>query len=216
MHLLIIGASGLIGSELLHRSLEEEGISKITIIVRKKIDIQSNKLHQIIFPKFGFETIKEIVFDTPVDISFCGLGTTIKKAGSKEAFRKVDYDYVLGFAKLVELQQIPALFVVTAMGAKENSRIFYSKIKGEVERDISKLSIPSIYFLNPSLLIGTRTDKRFGEELGTLVYKSIGVLLPNKIRNFMGTEVKDIINFLVLEFESKKPGVHRIQDWILK
>lgn len=213
MHLLIIGASGLIGGELLGNCLGNNDFDKITLIVRSKINLENQKLNQILIPEFSNEKILNTVLPTDIDIAFCGLGTTIRAAGSKGRFREVDYGFVVAFAKLISKNKVPTLFIVSALGASASSNVFYSKTKGEMERDVSTLSIRNLYFLKPSLLIGERYKKRVGEELGIIFYKSVGRFLPKKIQAFTGTKVVDILEFFKKEILQLKPGIHQVKKW---
>jgi uncharacterized protein YbjT (DUF2867 family) len=213
MHLLLIGASGLIGSKILESSLINENVSQVSLIVRTKLNLKHRKINQIILPEFSTEKIISIELPTKVDIAFCGLGTTIKAAGSKNAFKNVDCEYVVAFAKLILKNKIPSLLIVSALGANPTSKIFYSRIKGVMELNISNLGITNLYFLKPSLLIGERKNKRLGEELGVLFYQSLGRFLPRKIKNLTGTKVSDIVAFFEREITQIKPGIHQIESW---
>jgi len=212
MHIAIIGATGLVGSKLLKKLLENNEVKKITAITRKEIAGNPGKLNQILFNDMNVFNIEALEFNA--DIFFCGLGTTIKTAGGKEAFYRVDHDLVLAFAKLSKKSQAKALIVVSAMGARKDSKIFYNRVKGEMEEDIKELSLNSTYFLRPSLLIGDREEKRVGEEIAIAFYKVATKVLPSNISQKMGTKVSDIVDYVEREIFDPKSGLHIISNFL--
>ena len=120
---------------------------------------------------------------------FCCLGTTIKTAGSKEAFRKVDLDYVVNVAKAAKENGVNHFAVVSAMGADKNSNIFYNKTKGEMEDAIKTIGFNSTYIIRPSLLLGDRKEFRFGELLGKFIMITLSFLIPKKYRAIYDVQV---------------------------
>ncbi|MCP3891061.1 MAG: NAD-dependent epimerase/dehydratase family protein [Desulfobulbaceae bacterium] len=130
MHIAIIGATGLIGSSLVTELIGNESTKQITVITRKKMEAESNKIHQIVIPEMTSDKIEGLNINA--DAYFCGLGTTIKKAGSRVRFRYVDCDLVVAFAKLANNNK-KALLVISAMGANKNSSVFYNRVKGDME-----------------------------------------------------------------------------------
>jgi uncharacterized protein YbjT (DUF2867 family) len=117
-----------------------------------------------------------------VDAVICTLGTTIRTAGSQEAFRRVDHDYPLRVGELARRQGARAYALNSAMGADPGSRVFYSRIKGELERDLAALGFPSLTFVRPGLIGGERDEYRAGERAATVLLRALGPVLPRAWR----------------------------------
>lgn len=211
MHVAMIGASGLVGSEVLKKLLANQVVEKVTIITRRKLPIDSNKLNQIVFNEINPSILGSLNLNA--DSYFCALGTTIKKAKSKEAFKLVDYHLIYGFADLALRDKSNTLVVISALGANESSSIFYNKVKGEVERDIEALGIENTYFLRPSLLVGERKERRFLEGLGVTVFNLLSPFLPHSLMQKMGSRVEDIASKATECLLNPKKGNHRVFDF---
>jgi uncharacterized protein YbjT (DUF2867 family) len=154
----------------------------IVVIVRKPLGIENPKLIQL---QVDFDAIETLKVGLLVHDVFCALGTTIKTAGSQEAFYKVDYTYVVNLGKWCERNAVQRFLIVSAIGASAQSGIFYNRVKGEMETAVSKLPIPQIKIFRPSLLMGNRTEKRAGEKfaqaiMGVLGFLFVGPLLKYK------------------------------------
>jgi uncharacterized protein YbjT (DUF2867 family) len=176
---LIAGSTGLIGKQLLHLLLTDAHYTTVKAISRKPLDIVHPKLENIVA---DLSTLSEQYDQLKADDVFCCLGTTIKQAGSKEAFRKVDYDYPLELARLTKNQGASQYLIITALGADAKSGIFYNRVKGEVEKALEDIGFQSYHILRPSLLLGERSEKRAGEGAATAVYTALGFLIPLKYK----------------------------------
>ena len=207
MNIAIIGATGLIGSNLLSELIKNDSIDKITTITRRSVP-DSPKVNQIILTDMDSNSIEAL--DVNADVYFCALGTTIKTAGSKENFKKIDKDLVVSFAKLAKKDNAKAFFVVSAAGSNKNSKIFYNKVKGEMEEAVIALGLPSLYILQPGLLAGERKEKRFAENIGIQAFYILDFLIPKKITHHIGTFVSDIVSYSTNEFSNIKAGINRI------
>ncbi|MEK6976752.1 MAG: oxidoreductase [Candidatus Thermoplasmatota archaeon] len=144
---------------------------------------------------------------TGTTAAFCCLGTTIKVAGSPEAFRAVDHGMVLSFATACRGAGVPSFAVVSAAGADAASRIFYSRVKGEMERDLAALGFPSLAVLRPGLLLGERSEPRAMERVAIGVARSLRPVLPAAWR---GVEATIVARALLAATEAGRPGVRRI------
>ncbi len=162
----MLGASGLVGSSLLKYLLEDHSVKKISLFVRKKLDITNPKLTQIIVDYNNLESYSEFF---QVDHIFCCLGTTIRTAGSRDAFKQVDFHYVIESAKLGKEKGVKNFSVVSAMGSNSKSRIFYNRVKGEMENSLQKIGFESLHIFRPSLLLGNRAEIRKGEKVGAVL-----------------------------------------------
>ncbi len=156
MNCLIAGASGLVGGELLKILLNDSHFTKIVSIARRSLQIQNPKFIEIQTP---LEKVEAFILPAS-QVAFCCLGTTIKKAGSQEAFQKVDHEFVLNFARAAKKAGVEKFIVVTAMGADTKSSVFYNRVKGQVENDLKKMGFASLVILQPSLLLGDRSESR--------------------------------------------------------
>ncbi len=181
---LIAGATGLVGSFLLEELLEENYYQKVTILVRKPVDKYHPKLEQIVFD-FDHPDKDVVVAD---DV-YCCLGTTIKKAGSKEAFRRVDFTYPLELAKMAHENGTNNFAVVTAIGSGEKSMFFYNKVKGELEKELKKIPFKGLYIFRPSMLLGPRKEYRFGEAAAKAFMKTFGFLFSKNTKAIHASQV---------------------------
>jgi uncharacterized protein YbjT (DUF2867 family) len=169
---LLAGATGLVGSFLLARLLESGAYARVTVWVRRKLEQAHPKIRCEVV---NFERLHERRVEAE-DV-FCCLGTTIKKAGSQAAFRQVDYDYPVALAIAAAGGGARRLLVVSALGADPDSRVFYSRVKGEMEIAVKAAGVPTTIFFRPSLLSGPRQEVRRGERIGEAIGKVLGPLL---------------------------------------
>jgi uncharacterized protein YbjT (DUF2867 family) len=211
MHIAIIGATGLVGSQLVDKLVQDSEITKLTLVGRRLKEYESSKINQVVLKPFDSEKIEEL--NLKADIFVCCLGTTIKVAGSKENFKKVDHDYVISFAKLAEKQEAKGFFVVSALGANSDSKLFYNAVKGQMENTVLSKEIESINILRPSLLIGDRDEFRLAEKVGITLYRFIGSKFPKGISSKLGTEVSDLVNYMVESLKNISPGKHIIEQF---
>ena len=200
---LIAGASGLVGNSLLNQLLADGEYQNIVIITRKPIGITNPKvIEQII----DFDSVGLLKLNIAIDDVFCALGTTIKTAGSQQAFYKVDYTYVVNLGKWCEANKVKRFLIVSAMGAASKSGIFYNRVKGEMEMAVSKLSIPQIQIFRPSLLMGNRTEKRAGEKIAQLVMDSLGFLFVGKLLNYKGIHADVVAKSMISKAKQDVAG----------
>ena len=170
----IIGATGLVGKSLLELLLDSELYQKVYVLGRSKPQLAAHhwgeeKLHYI---ACQLDELHEIELPETIDHAFCCLGTTIKQAGSQQAFIEVDKLGVLAFAKLVHKQQHSKLVfqVISALDANPRSSVFYNRVKGEMEQQLAQLQLPYLQIFQPSLLIGQREDSRPAEQIGQWLF----------------------------------------------
>lgn len=181
---LIAGATGLVGSFLVKMILEDGYYDKVKILVRKPVDLNHAALEQIIYDYENPDLEK-----LKADDVFCCLGTTIKRAGSKEAFRKVDHDYPLQLAKASHENGSQNFSIITAIGSNRKSSFFYNKVKGEVEENLKEIPFHSLQILRPSMLLGPRKEIRTGEEIAKVFFNSLGFLFPKRYRGIYASQV---------------------------
>lgn len=160
---LILGATGLVGSNCLQELLEQQSCTLVRALLRKPIANSNKKLEVHVIDFDDMEKHASLFVD--VDVVFCCLGTTLKQAGSVEAFKRVDYDYCLQAAKLAKASGVKHFVIVTAVNANSKSVAYYSKIKGQLQKALIDLDFDCLSIFQPSLLLGERESFRFGEGL---------------------------------------------------
>jgi uncharacterized protein YbjT (DUF2867 family) len=186
---LIAGSTGLVGSELLHLLTGHPEYNEIHILVRKPTGINSPKVKE---HAVDFDELDNFTADFSPDHVFCTLGTTIKKAGTKDNFKKVDHDYVLALGGLAKEWKAGKFLVVTALGASARSTIFYNRVKGEVERGLINLDLDHLFIFRPSLLMGERKEHRAGEKTAIAVYKVINPLFVGRLKKYKGVPAAQV------------------------
>ncbi|HMO60535.1 MAG TPA: oxidoreductase [Ferruginibacter sp.] len=174
---LIIGATGLTGKQLTYLLLGDKRYAKVVLLVRTPLDTVHQKLEQVVydFDNPGEQMIK-------ADDVYCCLGTTIRKAGSKAAFYKVDYEYVLQIAHAAYKNGAKNFALVSSMGANKKSSFFYQRTKGEIEEAISRIGFEGCYIFRPSILKGHRNEFRPGEAFMLLLVQLLGIFIPKKYK----------------------------------
>ena len=191
---LVAGASGLVGGHLLHLLLADAAYARVITLARRQLDTRHAKLDQRVLDLGALDAVT----DPPhVDDAFCCIGTTIKKAGSQEAFRRVDYDYVLAFARAAQRAGARQFLLVTALGADSTSRIFYSRVKGEIEQAVRELPFQGIQIFRPSFLMGERAESRLAERLAIPVARVLAPLLLGPLRRYRPIHAADVARAMV-------------------
>lgn len=161
---LVAGATGLVGREIVRLLSADETIAEIRVLVRRPLS-DDLKGRRVIECRTDFQDLQQHPDWFSVDAVFCALGTTIKDAGSQQAFRLVDYEYPLVIARLARAAGARHFLVVSAKGANSRSPVFYPRVKGELENELRKIGFPSLTIARPSMLLGDRKPPRPGEEI---------------------------------------------------
>ena len=191
---LVIGSTGLIGSKLLNLLLESDEYSKVIAFAKRDIGINHAKLTQHIIDFDKPETYKELIVG---DDFFCTIGTTIKNAGSQQAFRKVDFEYPKQFAKFAIDNKVKQFLIISSLGADATSGNFYLKTKGEIQNFLKESDFESVSVLQPSLLLGDRTEFRFGEKVGGFIMKMFPFLFQGNLKKYKPIEDKTVAKALL-------------------
>jgi uncharacterized protein YbjT (DUF2867 family) len=201
---LIAGSTGLIGNELLKFLLNAKEYDKVTAIVRRPLEIKHPKLDEKIVE---FDHLEEYKESFTVDDVFCCLGTTIKKAKTKEAMWKIDVDYPVAIAKLASSQGAKKFLLVSSMDADPNSPIFYSKMKGKLEEAIIQIPYESTSIFRPSLLLGNRQEYRLGERAAAAIFTKVPFLFKGPLKKYKAIEGKTVASAMYRTAQGNKPGV---------
>lgn len=206
---LIIGSTGLIGSHLLDLLLESQEYDKVITFVKRDSGIQHPKLKQHIIDFDKPETYKELVVG---DDFFCTIGTTIKKAGSQDAFRKVDFEYPKQFASLAQQNKVKQFLIITSLGADANSSNFYLKTKGEIQDFLKNCAFESISILQPSLLLGNRTEFRLGEKMGVYFMKLFSFLFIGNLKKYKAIQSEAVAKAMFIIAQKNYKGFQIIES----
>jgi len=197
---LVVGATGLVGREILAAILADDAYAAVHVVGRRALATTHPKLS---FHVVDFAALPAL---PAVDDLFIALGTTIKVAGSQQAFRAVDFDAVVALAAAARASGASRLGIVSAMGASETSLIFYNRVKGEMERAVSRLGFDSLVFARPSMLVGNRESlgqtERRGEKLA-LIFMRLEALIP---ANYRAIEAVRVARALVHAVKTAEKG----------
>jgi uncharacterized protein YbjT (DUF2867 family) len=171
---LVFGASGLTGKFVTEHLIADSAYDTIKIFVRKEINIQHGKVKQIIFKS---EDVEQLSTQLSGDHLFCCIGTTIKKAGSKEVFYRTDHDLVERIAQIASSNKVKSFIVISSIGARDNSSNFYLNTKGKMEESIKTFSFNNLCIVRPSMLLGLRNERRLLEDGGKILIRVLSPLL---------------------------------------
>lgn len=186
---LVIGSTGLIGGFVVAGLLANSNYSRVKIFVRRKLDIEHHKLEQHVI---DFDKLEEYADLINGDDLFCCIGTTMKNAGSKEAFYKVDYTYAVSFASIAARNKVSQLLLISSLGAASRSSNFYLKVKGEVEDAVKELGFSSIIIFRPSMLLGPRKEFRLGEMIGKMMMRAFFFFFIGTLRKYRAIHAETV------------------------
>lgn len=198
---IILGATGLTGSILLEKLLADASFEKIKLFSRSSSENNSLKVEEHVIDMFQLEKHSEAF---TADVVFCCIGTTKSKTPDKDIYKKIDYGIPVAAAKLAKMNGIKTFIVISALGADENSSVFYNKMKGEMQRDVLSQIIENTYILQPSLIVGDRHENRFGEKVATFFMETFGFLIPKKYKMIKAETIAEAMMILAKEGYSKK------------
>lgn len=176
--LMLVGATGLVGSAVLRLALDDARVERIVAPTRRRL-VPHPRLDN---PLVDFGHLPAEAAWWPVDAVICSLGTTIRVAGSQDAFRKVDLDYTLAVARLARRHGARAFAFNSAVGANPASRFFYNRVKGEAEQALRACAYPSLTIVRPALLGGERAERRPAEQLSLRLLGALRPLVPSRYR----------------------------------
>ena len=200
---IVLGATGLVGKQLLRQLLADKRFVKVKVFVRRNTGLAHSKLESYV-----------VNFDNPVlwqhlvtgDVLFSTLGTTLRKAGSQEAQYKVDYTYQYQMAKIAVENGVKIYVLVSAAFSSPDAGVFYSRIKGELERDVAKLAFKSIHIIRPGVLAGRREKTRWGEKLGAAGSRLVS-LLPG-LKKYRPVKDLEVARAMINASMSSSNGMH--------
>jgi uncharacterized protein YbjT (DUF2867 family) len=191
---IVVGASGLVGNQLIQLLLDDNSFEKIKIMVRKKMAYQHSKLEQIIV---DFDNLQKSAAQISGDVLFCALGTTIKAAGSQAAFSKVDYSYVLEIATIAKQNNVQRFVLVSSLGVTEGASNFYLTVKRDIENALKKLNFNALIIVRPSMLLGTRTESRMGESIGKFFMQLLRFMFIGKLKKYKAIQAVTVAKAMI-------------------
>lgn len=197
---LIAGSTGLVGRQLLQLLLDSSDYHQVVALTRHDLPPHA-KLLQL---KTDFDKLSEHP-EVKADDVFCCLGTTMAKAGSKENFYKVDFFYPYLVAKTAHARGAKRFLLISALGADKQSTIYYNRVKGEIEAAIKSVGYDTVHIFRPSLLLGSREEKRAGEDAAKFLYRTLGFLIPARFKAIDAAKVARAMYTLA---QSDAAGVH--------
>jgi uncharacterized protein YbjT (DUF2867 family) len=203
---LLAGASGLVGGLLLDALLDAEDFSRVLAITRRPLAREHPRLAN---RTVQFDRLAAQLTGLTCHTAFCCLGTTIRAAGSQEAFRRVDFDYVLAFARIAQAAQVQRCIVVSAAGADLSSRNFYLRTKGEMEEALAALRFPGLDILQPGVLLGWRREMRPLELVARLLMPLVNPLLVGTRAVYRGIPARTVALAMLGAARSGRRGVTR-------
>jgi uncharacterized protein YbjT (DUF2867 family) len=186
---IILGASGLIGRELLNQLIRHVSYTEIIVLVRQALDINHPKLKQVIV---DFDNFQEEQHFVQADAVFCCIGSTRKKTPDLAAYNKVDHDYPLFIARIASQHGVPQFHLVSALGANPDSGNFYLRMKGKTEEDLKKNEFTTIHIYQPSLLDGERKESRPLEKVAIHFMRALNPVLVGSLKNYRSIKVSVI------------------------
>ncbi|HRO67619.1 MAG TPA: oxidoreductase [Pseudobdellovibrionaceae bacterium] len=201
---VVAGATGLVGEILTRKLLEEPNVRQVKIVVRKAAGFSHPKLSTVSIP--DFKDLESRADELRGTHYFCALGTTIKTAGSRENFRAVDFDAIVQFGHLASGHGADLLSVVSAMGANEDSSIFYNQVKGETEKALMALPLKKLRLYRPGLLLGKRQEHRAGEKFAIQASAALKLVLPKRWFKALATEASVLAERMIADAKDRTTG----------
>lgn len=192
---IVLGATGLIGNELVHLLLADRAFEKVKIFVRKSVLLAHPKLEQHII---NFDAIENYSTVITGDVCYCCIGTTINTAGSKEAFTKVDYTYPTTFAAIAKKNGVANFLLVSSIGANKKASNFYLKVKGDTEYALEQLDFIHLALFRPSMLLGKRSEFRLGETIGKIIMKLFSFVFIGSLKVYKPIEASTVARAMII------------------
>ena len=204
-HALLAGATGLIGSHLLTALLADPRYGRVTIIGRQSPATTHARLHVL---RSDFNNLSVHAAELKADDVFCALGTTLAKAGSRDAFAQVDHDFVLALAQATRRAGSHQFLLVSAVGSSLDSPSFYSRTKARAEQSVRTLGFPALHIVRPSLLIGARSESRPMETLAQKMAPGLALLTRGPLARYQPVTADRVSSALIRIALSHQDGTH--------
>jgi uncharacterized protein YbjT (DUF2867 family) len=205
---IVIGATGLVGNFITRNLLDDARYEKVKVFVRRSLHISNPKLEEHVISFDKIDVWKE---NLTGDELYSALGTTIKKAGSKEAQYKIDFTYQYEVAKGATRNRVKKILLVSSAGANYKSGNFYLRMKGKLDEAVQQLSLEQIFIFRPSILAGDRLERRLGESLGIKIAGTITKIIP-ALKKYRPIEASRVAEAMIKSANQKLPGKIKIYN----
>jgi len=191
---ILLGATGLTGGYVLNLLLSNDQYHKVIVFSRRDIEVKHDKLQVIICDLLDLEEQRE---NFKADEVYVCIGTTNNKTPNKKLYRDIDFGIPVTAAQLCRENMIDNITIMSSLGANANSTVFYPKIKGEMEQSVLHMEIPNTYILRPSIIMGPRKERRFGETMGKMIAFFIAPLMRGPLKKYKGIHSEDIAKAMI-------------------
>ncbi|MGH8461458.1 MAG: NAD-dependent epimerase/dehydratase family protein [Stenotrophobium sp.] len=202
---LVAGATGLVGEQLLKQLLAGDTYTRIIVLTRRSLALEDGRVHTVLT---DFSKLDALGAALRADDVFCCLGTTLKTAGSKVAFERVDYHMVVDLARATRAQGAEQFLVISAAGTAANSPSFYSRVKAHMEQDVTAVGFDSLHILRPSLLLGERSEARRGERAAQILMPALSPLLLGGLKKYRAVSASDVAAAMLQLAARNQRGAH--------
>lgn len=210
---VVAGASGLVGGHLVEELLRAPEYARVTALVRRRLPLEHARLRQVVV---DFARLDSAGPALAADDAYCALGTTRAKAGSDDAFRRVDFDAVEEFARLTQLSGASQFLLVSSSGANASSRFLYPRVKGEAEEAVSRLPFAGVHVFRPSLLLGARAERRPLERLAQAALTPLLPLMGGPLRRYRPIQAAVVARAMVRWALRGKTDVNRLENELIE
>lgn len=205
---LVVGATGLVGKALVELLVSKDYYDEIVVLSRRALEVSNPKLTTVLID--DFEKLADFKGKMNVHDVYCSLGTTRKKAGSKEAFLKVDLDYQLEVARLtMDQPNFQQFLLVSSLGANSDSPLFYNETKGKLEDELIALNIKGLKIFQPSLLLGKRDELRPLEEVGKFFTTALSFFVVGSKKRLWSIKSEEVAESMYQVARKVEPGMKR-------
>jgi len=200
---IILGATGLTGGLLLKKLLDDERYDLIKVFSRRLTGFKHKKIKEILGDIIDLESFEK---EFHADEVFCCIGTTASKTSDKEIYRSIDLGIPVKAAKLCKKNEVSTFLVLSSLGANPKSKVFYNRTKGEMEEEVLKQGVKNTYILRPSMILGNRSEKRLGENIGKFLMQSSQFLFIGKLKKYKAIEADKIAKTMIYLANIKPSG----------
>lgn len=210
---IIIGASGLIGSEVLRQVCNSEQFNEVVVITRRSLNVYDKKIREIVV---NFDAVDSIAREITGDIIFSCLGTTRSKTPNTNEYRKIEYDYTLNIAKIALENQVKQFHYVSSLGANKSSGSSYLKLKGEVEEKLRELPFRAMHIYQPSYLTGHRAEQRLDDKFMVPLMRLLNPLLLGSLGKYKSIPAETVARAMINQSLKNQKGTFTYPSNIIK
>ena len=210
-NVLVIGATGCVGSQLIDILSKDEAIDSVVCLTRRPVESRHLNVEMHVVNFMALEKYQDL-FESITDVVCC-IGTTMKQAKTREQFQIVDHYIPKVVARMAQSNDIQSYSLVSSLGANPNSRSFYLRVKGSVEHEIKKAGFPRLFIYRPSLLIGPRHEWRWGERIMGMLFRLFSGVIPKK---YAPTYVASLATLMAKNLHQTNDGVHIIESSMIQ